>query len=111
MRAAFERYRAKAEKPPVRPLANPTWIPTRHWTCFYLARALGNLGDAASLDSLVAALEKEPAEASLGRPDPSEPNIHFLQPWRMHWQPTVGCWHRAFLKARLPLEGIRPVVA
>ncbi|MFA6543124.1 MAG: HEAT repeat domain-containing protein, partial [Limisphaerales bacterium] len=45
VRAAFARFLAMPEEPVMRTLGNPTWTPVRHWTLFYLARALGNLRD------------------------------------------------------------------
>lgn len=79
VRAAFERYRARPEEPIHRELGNPTWTPVRHWTLFYLARALGNLHNTASVDALTAALADNLNEARHGRPDPAEPTIHLLQ--------------------------------
>jgi HEAT repeat protein len=64
IRAAFDRYRAEA---PSR---------SRNWTCFYLARTLGKLGDPASLDSLLAALDGDPNEASFGRANP--PSVYLF---------------------------------
>ena len=89
VRAAYERYRAKPEDEIKRPLGNPSWIPQRHWVLFYLGRTLGNLGDPRSIDTLVASLAPELNEARHGRPDPSEPNIHFLQ---LEYTP---CWRAA----------------
>ena len=86
IRAAYERYRAKPEDPIQRPLGNPTWIPQRHWVLFFLGRSLGNLADPRSIDTLLASLKPELNEARHGRPDPSEPNIHFLQ---LEYTP---CW-------------------
>jgi len=86
IRAIYEQYRAKPEDPINRPLGNPSWIPQRHWVLFFLGRALGNLGDPASVDALAASLAPELNEARHGRPDPSEPNIHFLQ---LEYTP---CW-------------------
>ena len=56
IRAAYERYRAMPEDPINRPLGNPTWIPQRHWVLFFLGRALGNLRDPRSVDTLLASL-------------------------------------------------------
>ena len=78
VRAAFERYRARPEEPIHRELGNPTWTPVRHWTLFYLGRALGNLHDTASVDALTATLADNLNEARHGRPDPAEPTIHLL---------------------------------
>jgi len=89
VRAAYERYRAMPEDEIKRPLGNPSWIPQRHWVLFYLGRALGNLGDSVSVDTLLASLVPELNEARHGRPDPSEPNIHFLQ---LEYTP---CWRAA----------------
>ena len=79
VRAAFERFRALPEEPIKRELGNPNWTPVRHWVLFYLARALGNLGDARSVDTLLATLTDDLNEARHGRPDPSQPDIHMLQ--------------------------------
>ena len=86
VRAAYERYRSKPEDAINRPLGNPSWMPQRHWVLFFLGRTLGNLGAASSVDSLLASLVPELNEARHGRPDPSEPNIHFLQ---LEYTP---CW-------------------
>lgn len=89
VRAAFELFRAKPEEPVKRSLGNPSWTPIRHWTLFYLARALGNLGDKRSVDVLLAILGPELNEARHGRPDPAQPVIHFLQ---LEYTP---CWRAA----------------
>jgi len=89
VRAAFVRFRALPEEPISRTLGNPTWTPVRHWTLFYLARALGNLGDRASVDTLSAVLSDDLNEARHGRPDPSQPEIHLL-----HFDYTP-CWRAA----------------
>jgi len=89
IRAAYDRYKAKPEDAIKRPLGNPNWIPQRHWVLFFLGRALGNVGDPRSVDTLVASLAPELNEARHGRPDPSEPNIHFLQ---LEYTP---CWRAA----------------
>ncbi len=86
VRAAYERYRAMPEDAILRPLGNPDWIPQRHWVLFYLGRALGNLGAEDSVDTLLASLRPELNEARHGRPDPAEPNVHFL-----HLEYTP-CW-------------------
>ncbi len=86
IRAVYGLYRSKPEDAIHRPLGNPDWIPQRHWVLFFLGRTLGNLGDPASVDALLASLAPELNEARHGRPDPSEPNIHFLQ---LEYTP---CW-------------------
>ena len=63
-RAAFERYRARE---PSR---------ERSWTCFFLARALGRLRDAASVQVLCAALDDDPTEHEIGIPDPPDVFLH-----------------------------------
>ena len=64
VRAAFERYRARE---PSR---------ERSWTCFFLARTLGKLGDRESTAVLRAALDADPTEASFGIPDPPNVFLH-----------------------------------
>ncbi len=89
VRAAFDRFLARPEEAIQRELANPNWTPVRHWTLFFLARSLGNLGDARSVDALMAVLADGLNEARHGRPDPSTPEIHFLQ---LDYTP---CWRAA----------------
>jgi hypothetical protein len=89
VRAAFVRFRELPEEPVSRTLGNPTWTPVRHWTLFYLARALGNLRDPASVDTLAAVLSDALNEARHGRPDPAQPEIHLLQ---LDYTP---CWRAA----------------
>jgi hypothetical protein len=67
-------------------------LPTKHWVCFYLARALGAMGDTRSVPVLVEAL-RLPAEADRGRPDPLGPGVLFL-----HNDPTP-CWRAASASA------------
>jgi HEAT repeat protein len=61
LRKVFNRYRSME---PSRP---------RSWVCFYIARLLGRLGDHESIETLIAALENDPREASFGYEDP--PNV------------------------------------
>jgi HEAT repeat protein len=89
VRAAFVRFRDMPEEPISRTIGNPIWTPVRHWTLFYLARTLGNLRDTASVETLTAVLADELNEARHGRPDPSQPEIHFL-----HFEYTP-CWRAA----------------
>jgi HEAT repeat protein len=89
VRAAFVRFRDMPEEPVSRTLGNPTWTPVRHWTLFYLARALGNLRNPASVDTLAAVLADDLNEARHGRPDPSQPEIHLLH---LDYTP---CWRAA----------------
>jgi hypothetical protein len=82
IRAALDRYRDRPlEKDLKRAFGGgglPGRTPVKHWVCFYLARELANLGEAASVDSLLAVLDKCPPEASLGYPDPADPAVLFL---------------------------------
>ncbi len=89
VRAVYEAYRAKPDDKIDRSLGNPTWIPQRHWVLFFLGRTLGNIGEPASLETLVASLSPALNEARYGHPDPSEPNIHVLQ---LEYTP---CWRAA----------------
>lgn len=92
IRAAFDRYR---EKPTEIPRVFDTGIPVvlelpaKHWVCFFLARSLGNLGDSASTDTLIACLDAEPTEAATGRPDPLGPGVLFLH------NDLTPCWRAA----------------
>jgi len=92
IRAAFARYQAKKVDiarefdtgiPVVRVL------PVRHWVCFFLARALGNLGAGESADALIAALEQSPPEGAPGHPDPLGPGVLFLH------KDLTPCWRAA----------------
>ncbi len=90
--AAFERYRAKpTEIPRVFDTGIPVVLelPSKHWVCFYLARALGNLADPQAADSLIAALEQSAPEAARGRPDPLGPGVLFLH------NDLTPCWRAA----------------
>jgi HEAT repeat protein len=64
-------------------------LPIKNWVCFYLARSLGNLADARSLDTLLTALETSPTEAATGRPDPLGPGVLFLH------NGLTPCWRAA----------------
>jgi hypothetical protein len=90
--AAFERYRAKpVEIKRVFDKGIPVVqeLPLRHWACFYLARALGNLADPQLAASLVAVLEQSPPEATTGHPDPLGPGVLFLH------NDLTPCWRAA----------------
>jgi len=92
IRAAFERYR---QRPTTIPRVFDTGIPVvldlpaKHWVCFYLVRALGNLADPESADTLMAVLRTEPTEAANGRPDPLGPGVLFLH------NDLTPCWRAA----------------
>lgn len=64
IRAALERYRAQT---PSR---------KRSYVCFFLARTLGKIRDEASVDTLIAVLEKDPAEAAFGYENPPHVFVH-----------------------------------
>jgi HEAT repeat protein len=92
LRAAFERYRRlETDIPRVFDTGIPvvTQLPAKHWVCFYLARALGNLADPRSVDALLLALEQSPTEAASGRPDPLGPGVLFLH------NDLTPCWRAA----------------
>ena len=111
VRAVYETYRAKAEDPIDRSLGNPAWIPQRHWVLFYLGRALGNLRSQASIDTLLASLAPELNEARHGRPDPTEPNIHFLQlEYTPCWRVTAA-WALGQIGDRRALETLRTTLS
>lgn len=91
IRAAFDRYRAMTndiERVFHTGIPVVDKMPLKHWVCFFLARSLGNLGEKASVDSLVAALE-QPAEATFGYPDPLGPGVLFLH------NDLTPCWRAA----------------
>ena len=91
IRAALTRYQsAPVDIPRVFDTGIPvvTRLPIRHWVCFFLARSLGNLGEKASVEALLAALQTAP-EAALGRPDPLGPGVLFLH------NDLTPCWRAA----------------
>lgn len=92
LRAAFARYHVLGNDiPRVFDTGIPvvTKLPTRHWVSFYLARALGNLADPRSAETLLSALAQSPAEAASGRPDPLGPGVLFLH------NDLTPCWRAA----------------
>jgi len=76
MRAVLGKHRA----------ADPS--ETRAWCCFMLARCLGRLGDAGSIDLFVEMLEKDPTEASLGLNPP--PTHIVYKAWRPFHRPAAA---------------------
>jgi HEAT repeat protein len=89
---AFERFRAKpVDIPRVFDRGIPVVLemPLKHWVCFYLARALGNLADSGVAASLAAVLEQSPPEAADGYPDPLGPGVLFLH------NDLTPCWRAA----------------
>jgi hypothetical protein len=92
VRAAFERFRARAETiPRVFDTGIPVVdaLPEKHWVCFFLARTLGNLRDRDAVPSLIASLTDFPPEAVAGRPDPLGPGVLFLH------NDLTPCWRAA----------------
>jgi HEAT repeat protein len=92
IRAAFDRYREKDVAIPRVfdtgiPVVNA--LPAKHWVCFFLARALGNLACPQSADALLAALAQSPPEAASGHPDPLGPGVLFLH------NDLTPCWRAA----------------
>jgi HEAT repeat protein len=82
IQAAYLRYLALPNDPDI-PRVFPEGIPVvqklpaKHWICFYLARALGEIGDPKAVDTMLAALAK-PNEFAEGSPNPLEPGLAFL---------------------------------
>ncbi len=87
IRAAYERVPGEARGPD-RPPAGQSRVGSRSGTgcCSSWAARWATCGDPGSVDTLLASLAPELNEARHGRPDPSEPNIHFLQ---LEYTP---CW-------------------
>jgi hypothetical protein len=92
LRAAFDRYRRLTNDiPRVFDTGIPvvTRLPVKNWVCFFLARALGNLGDRASVPALLAVFQDTPPEAAAGHPDPLGPGVLFLE------NEVTPCWQAA----------------
>ncbi len=92
VRARFEAYRARTNDiPRLFDVGIPVMqkLPTKHWVCFFMARLLGNFADPRSVDTLVAALDREPPEAATGYPDPLGPGVLFLH------NDLTPCWRAA----------------
>ena len=64
-------------------------LPVKNWVCFFLARTLGYLDEAASIDGLLAALDAGPGEFAGGSPDPQGPGVLFLH------NELTPCWRAA----------------
>jgi len=79
IRAVFNRYRAQKRGGLFRTRTIRSPVPDRPWVLFYMARLLGKLADSASSGCLIAALEKDPNEAALGRPAPDTVWVGMLQ--------------------------------
>ena len=60
-------------------------LPSRHWNCFYLARALANLKDTDAVPLLVHALAS-PGEFTYGTPNPIDAAVHFMH------NDMTPCW-------------------
>jgi len=92
IRAAFERYREKPVKIPRvfdRGIPVVEALPVKHWVCFFLARAMGNLKCTESVEILIAALEQAPNEFANGSPDPCGAGVLFLH------NELTPCWRAA----------------
>ncbi len=90
--AALERYRAEPveiERVFDKGIPVVLELPRKHWVCFYLARALGNLADPRIAGPLAAILEQSPPEAADGHPDPLGPGVLFLH------NDLTPCWRAA----------------
>lgn len=87
--AALERYQAQPVSiPRVFDKGIPVVLelPVKHWVCFYLARALGNLADPQTAPGLLSLLQRSPPEAASGHPDPVGPGVLFLH------NDLTPCW-------------------
>jgi len=60
-------------------------MPVRHWNCFYLARALGNLKDPLAVPALLKGLAS-PGEFTYGYPNPIDADVLFLH------NDLTPCW-------------------
>jgi len=60
-------------------------MPVRHWNCFYLARALGNLKDPQAVPALLKGLAS-PGEFTFGYPNPIDADVLFLH------NDMTPCW-------------------
>ena len=92
VRAALERYRRMPVSIPRvfdRGIPVVQELPVRNWVCFYLARALGEIGDPSSADALLATLRGTPPEFADGSPDPLGPGVMFLH------NELTPCWRAA----------------
>ena len=92
LQAAFRRCQEKpttVERLYSKGIPEVAELPEKQWTCFFLARALGNLGAKESAETLIAALGETGTEATGGRPDPLGYGAHFI-----HNEPTP-CWRAA----------------
>ena len=91
IQAAYTRFASKANDiPRVFATGIPVVLklPERHWVCFYLGRALGELADARAIDTLLEGLAS-PSEFSEGSPDPLGPGILFVH------NDLTPCWRAA----------------
>ncbi|MEW6159568.1 MAG: hypothetical protein AB1813_19240, partial [Verrucomicrobiota bacterium] len=61
---------------------------TRSWVCFYLARALGKVPDAAAAKVLMSSLTEDPAEAAGGMVDP--PNVFVFRAMTPFYRAAVA---------------------
>jgi HEAT repeat protein len=68
-------------------------LPVKHWVCFFLARALGNLADPDTAAPLLAVLASSAPEAAEGHPDPLGPGVLFLH------NDLTPCWRAAVVWA------------
>ena len=79
IRAVLNRYREKERAPLFRTRVIRSPVPDRPWVMFYMARLLGKLADQDSSDCLIAALDRDPNEAAVGRPAPDSVWVGMLQ--------------------------------
>ena len=77
-------------------------LPVRHWNCFYLARALGNLKDRRTLPALLKGLES-PGEFTYGFPNPIDADVLFMH------NDMTPCWRASTAHALGELGDTRAI--
>ncbi|MCL1920501.1 MAG: HEAT repeat domain-containing protein [Kiritimatiellaeota bacterium] len=85
-------------------------LPTRNWVCFFLARALGEIGDPRSADALLAALAM-PNEFANGSPDPLGPGQAFLHNELTPCHRAAAAWALGRLGDKKAIPALLAIVA
>jgi HEAT repeat protein len=79
-------------------------LPVRHWNCFYMARALGNLKDPQALPALLKALAS-PGEFTYGYPNPIDADVLFMH------NDMTPCWRASAAHALGEIGDTRAIPA
>jgi HEAT repeat protein len=79
-------------------------MPVRHWNCFYLARALGNLKDPQALPALLKGLAS-PGEYTFGYPNPIDADVLFMH------KDMTPCWRASAAHALGEIGDARAIPA